>query len=224
MLESYEDLKAITHGKVVVVTASSHKTLSKPFLRIQENYEGRKFKGTFVSMNRFKQWYKARRKDTSFTYYDDWVGFNFPGKAVTEFLELYKGTENEAEKALLALLDLSKVGSQYIIGIMEGDSGTLIHEMAHALFSLDSGYKTEVTQYLNEIQYLDELTAIFSKTDYHNSVWLDEMQAYLVGGIGDLEVKGKPISDIQRFDVIVADVKKIFNLHVKKYPEIVALI
>lgn len=223
-MEEYEDLQVVSHGKVVVVTATTHKSLSKPFLRIQENYEGRKYKGTFVSMNRFKSWYKQRRKDNRFTYYDDWLGFNFPGQAVLDFLHLYAGKENEAEKALLSQLDLEKIGSQYVIGILAGDSGTLLHEMAHALFTLDSGYRTQVTDYLQKMKYLDELNIVFSKTDYHSSVWLDEMQAYLIAGIGDLELHGKPLDDLDRFDEIVKNIKDIFDSHVKKYPEIVALI
>jgi hypothetical protein len=227
-LQTFQDaLRVSSHGKVVVITADSHKHLSKPFLRIQENYEGRKYKGTYVSMAQFKKWYKARRQDSSFTYYDDWLGFNFPGSAVLEFMHLYRGKENDAEKALMSKLDMKQVSQQYIIGTLAGDVGTLLHEMAHALFYLDASYKSEILAYLNKMDHLDQyidLKSIFGKSDYHSSVWLDEMQAYLIAGIGDLEVHGKPVTDIQKFDEMVRNLKHIFDTHVTKYPEIVALI
>jgi hypothetical protein len=225
-VRQYQDaLSVATHGKIVVVTAPDGKSLSKPFLRIQETYEGRKYKGIQVSMNRFKKWYKSRHQDTAFTYYKDWLGFNFPGQAVVNFLNIYKANTNDAEKVLIAKLDFSKLEQQYVIGILQGDSETLLHEMCHALFYLDSDYRAQVLNYLNKMQYLDELKEIFSKTDYHNSVWLDEIHAHLISGIADIEVKGKrAVTDIEKFDQIVADLKKIFNEHVQKYPEIVALI
>ena len=219
-----EKLRAVTHGKVVVVTAPDGKTLSKPFLRIQENYEGRKYKGKFVSMSRFKKWYKHHHRSTGFTYYEDWLGFNFPGKAVLEFLDLYGGHENDAEKALISKFDLGKLPGQYVIGILEGDHGTLLHEMAHALFYLDSEYQEAAVSYLQKMEHLKELEDAFAKSDYHNSVWLDEMQAYLIANIGDLDVRGKPLDDLKRFDQIVMDLKSLFAQHVSKYPEVKALI
>lgn len=215
-------LKVKPEGRIVLIQAGNAKDLSKPVLRIQENYEGRKYKSKSVSMRQFKKWYKARRKDTQFTYYEDWLGFNFPGQAVLDFLELYKDKMNEAEKEFISKLDLTKIASQYVIAVLEGDSDTLLHEMAHALFYLDSGYKAKVTEYLNKMQYIGELSSIFSKTDYHSSVWIDEMQAYLIAGIGELEVKGKPAyDDVSKFDQIVKDLKALFDSYAQNYPEVV---
>jgi len=172
-----EDLDVKPQGRIVLIQAPDAKSLSKPVLRIQENYEGRKYKSKSVSMRQFKKWYKARRKDTQFTYYEDWLGFNFPGQAVLDFIELFKNKLNEAEKELIYSLDLNTNGNKYVIAVLQGDSETLLHEMAHALFYLDSSYKSKVTEYLGKIQYIGELASIFSKTDYHSSVWIDEMQA-----------------------------------------------
>ena len=74
--------------------------LTSTFLRVQEHYESPQFHGRIFTLEQYMDWYVARYG--SFSYYQDWSGFNVPS---TAFQPFYDGkfdplTEKEKNKDL----------------------------------------------------------------------------------------------------------------------------
>jgi hypothetical protein len=59
---------------------------------------------------------------------------------------------------------------------------TLKHETCHALYYLDSQFKTEADKLLDTIPkaQMNQLNNLMKSLDYHETVWKDEIQAYLI--------------------------------------------
>src|ERR1035437_10032699 len=120
--------------------------LTSTFLRFQEFYESPEFQGKIFTLKEYKKWYtKVKGK---FSYYTDWGGFNIPSKVLKLF---YLGKFDPQSKSEKQLLDLFKddKGKFYIIGTYRRNDrkwkdSMIMHETAHALFSLDIKYRTQV--------------------------------------------------------------------------------
>src|SRR5438105_13952294 len=101
--------------------------LASTFLRIQEHYESPYFSGKIFSLEQYMDWYAARTG--SFTYYEDWSGFNVPSNALRPFYDGKFDPLLEKEKRLLGLFKRLK-GRFYIIGISDTEArATLTHEL-----------------------------------------------------------------------------------------------
>lgn len=64
---------------------------------------------------------------------------------------------------------------------LETLSSALAHELAHALYYVDAGYRNSMNQLTAPI--LHRMEVVFYLNGYHPSVIQDEAQAYLVDGI-----------------------------------------
>jgi hypothetical protein len=175
--------------------------LAATFLRVQEHYESPKFHGRVFSLEQYMDWYAADRGN--FTYYQDWSGFNVPSTAFAPFYAGKFDPLSEKEKQLLALFRGLRERF-YVIGIYE--SGSLTHELAHALYFTDDAYREAVQAAMRGYD-----TSAFARqivdAGYAKHVVVDEMQAYIVAPSGEL---GK---DLRRLEPLRAKLRALFKRH-----------
>lgn len=159
------------------VTSRNRKLLSLAFMRMQEYYESPKFRGKLFSINEYKTWYIA--KYGSFSYVDDWHGFNVPSEAV--FTVLRHFADHTTEETLLfdalkryRVLDIERF---YLIATSGSVWETLHHEVCHALYYLIPSYRIAAKSVLQKYK-LKSLRAYLRDQGYDDSVIDDEIQAY----------------------------------------------
>jgi len=173
---------------VFLLIFESQYELAATFLRFQEYYESPKFKGKAFSLEEYMDWYA--KENGNFTYYQDWSGFNVPSSALTPFHAGRFKPLSKKEQKLLKLFPKSRQRF-YLIGLQASDgvptSETFQHELAHALFFIDPKYKRTVLELL-EKQNTTRTERELIAAGYHPSVALDEIQAYLIAGIDDIDV------------------------------------
>ena len=152
------------------------------FLRFQEHYESPRFKGSVFTWAQYVAWYKSARG--SFSYPWDWAGYNFPGRTLTPFRAGAFDPLTRREKALLeALADVGD--DDYVIGTQGGDLGSLEHELAHAFWHIDAGYRRAVSAVLEGGDYARQAAFLAEGDGYDPSVFTDEIQACAVDGSGE---------------------------------------
>lgn len=161
--------------KIIRVKAESTNDLAKYFLRFQEHYESPYWRGKIFTLGQYRQWYAEATG--AFTYYEDWTGFNIPSFVLAPFRQGLFDPLTVKEKELLNLFKYRN-DDFYIIGSQDADS--LNHELAHGFFYTDAEYKKNVLKILN--RYFAELQVVrdfLLKKQYHESVILDEVHAYV---------------------------------------------
>jgi len=154
--------------------------LALAFLRMQEHYESPRFRGKVFTHQEYRRWYTEERG--SFSYVNDWSGFNVPSLAVRkvcyEFLN-----HSRQEKALFRELCETEVFRHqrfYLIGTCGTHPETLRHEICHGLYFTSRHYKDTARSVIKRYS-LDELRRQLSTMGYHQSVHDDEAQAYAMG-------------------------------------------
>lgn len=180
-------------SKVICISHKSIEELSKMFLRISEFYESMnpEYLNAIVTREQVANYYKSHGFDID----RDWAGFNIPGDKVVEFFKLYFDSSielNEQEKELYCIIrDRGLLTDDfYLIGYWDGakpEDKATDHELAHALYYLDAGYK-ESCQFIIADLYRDYPYSInlFVETlydmGYSSHVIDDEIQAYMSTG------------------------------------------
>jgi len=184
----------------------SQEKLASTFLRFQEHFESPSFKGKIFSLDDFKYWYTKNspngKKTDQFTYYSDWSGFNIPSETLIPFQDGLFDPLSLEEIEFLELFK-SKKHPFYIIGTYGDEKKSLKHELAHALFYTNEEYRNSVLAVIHEIP--DEFKELFvkaleSSAAYHYSVYLDELQAYLVSGLEKLKESDLDLFPFLRFE------------------------
>lgn len=119
-------------------------------------------------------------------YFSFWSGFNFPGSSYLRFLQDFEGDLSAREDAFRRCV-LSATGGRgnfYVIGTLEGAEATIKHELLHALYCVDSGYRQSADALLADLD--GRTKAAFSlrleQLGYGPNVLNDEIQAYLGSG------------------------------------------
>lgn len=168
---------------VLLVFSDSH-TMGMTFVRFQEHYESPKFKGEIFTLDEFKAWYSETYGYGSFTYCDDWGGFNIPSHILKPFYAGDFDPLSELEKSLLNTFKDRQNERLYIIA--SPDNGrwqrrTIEHETAHGLFYIDSSYKEEALCILNKYNTTATEKYLLKK-GYCDDTLQDEVHAYGVHG------------------------------------------
>lgn len=163
--------------------------LSNLFMRHQEYYESdiESIRGKEFTMEQFVEAYKTRMANDNFTYYLDWGGFNVPGNILNESITIAKDI-NFYDKVMEVINKKIKefsTGNFYLIGMSPDSTQTLRHEVAHALWFLNSDYKQKQ---LRNIQIVptdikEKATSILLDMGYCGPVIDDEIQAYFSTGL-----------------------------------------
>ncbi|MBX4191895.1 hypothetical protein KW798_00180 [Candidatus Parcubacteria bacterium] len=156
--------------------------MASALMRFQEFYESPNFKGKYFTREEFNTWYTEAHKGSH--YVQDWgaYGFNFPSAVLKDF---YAGHFDPLTQDEQDILDyFAQVSSDfYVIATSPASSNEMIgHEIAHALYFLNSDYKKEVEEILSQVdtEPLEHfLTTHPEYASYHPDVLDDEVHAYL---------------------------------------------
>jgi hypothetical protein len=182
--------KVRLRSRVFLVTFDSQYKLASTFLRFQEFYESRYFRGKAFSLEEYMDWYAD--KHGNFTYYQDWDGFNIPSEALGPF---YAGRFDPLSQKEKNLLDLfrSESGKFYVIGLVSSNGvfkTDLKHELAHALFAVDASYRKAVLAALAR-HGTKALESWLFELGYSRAVLRDEVHAWVLSQFPDIPAKLK---------------------------------
>ncbi|OGY60376.1 MAG: hypothetical protein A3B23_01675 [Candidatus Colwellbacteria bacterium RIFCSPLOWO2_01_FULL_48_10] len=196
---------------VIHLDFPTQELMAMTFLRFQEYYESPEFRGRVFTREEFERWYIEKRG--SFSYAQDWPGFNIPSEILRPFYDGRFDPLSAEEKEFLQLFRGRKEPF-YIIGTSKGNpSEYMDHELAHALFSTNKGYKSDVMEIISLIPRAD-LKEFWDMINigYHESVMVDEVQAHFVANFDELVREG--LSE-EKFGVTQKNILGIYNRHLK---------
>ena len=111
----------------------------------------------------------------------EYLAHNFPMNIAQDFFRKAKSELSLSEIKLKAKLKDSQ--AKYVIVISTESSHDLDHEMLHAKYYLDSDYRKKIIKIWNKgssLHLLNHIERLFSHYGYHESVHIDEFQAYLL--------------------------------------------
>ena len=168
--------------KIYALEGEGKEEVGYYMIRIQENYESPMFRNRVFTMKDFIPWYmKSRGKDT-FTYFDDWSGFNVPGHIVKRFMNgKFDPLRPEEQWLIDELKKLNIKGRFYLLGYSEEDARVKQHEIAHGLFYTNRKYKREVLKALESFDTQNgPLPNHLRKQGYCEQVLVDEFHAWVL--------------------------------------------
>lgn len=184
-------VKKICKGVYHFIFPTTHE-LARTMLRFQEHYESPKFKDKIFTLKEFKDWYGASTIKPSnkpgFTYYSDWVGFNFPDYIVKSIEENFSNL-TEREKLILHYCHFIRDKKFYIVATSSDDNNSVLdHEMAHALYYVNNNYKNKVNALLKDApKEIDLVHKFLHETGYSQDVFNDEIHAWLCHDVQKLK-------------------------------------
>lgn len=173
--------------------------VTSTFLRMQEFYESpyKNIRGKYFTLEEYMDTYAADKG--SFTYFEDWIGFNVPGNVVIDFYKTFSNDlllqkEQDMKRILISLQKEGKLLDDkfYLIGTYGTDDvSTMNHELAHGFYYLNTEYQEHVLSILQQVPE-DKMSAMIDwlkKAGYAEPMFLDEINAYLstshMGELGD---------------------------------------
>ena len=168
------------------------------FCRYQEYYESpyKKFRGKRFTWMEYMRHYKSTWKKRTFTYPDDWAGYNIPSNVMQRANHIFC-KETEYDEIMNDIYFYCAIDSQnknngtrhdwYLIGANSKDKGTTNHEIAHGLYFTNKEYKNNVTYLIKNIKlsHYIKLKKILMKMGYvgDKKIIDDEIQAFMSTGL-----------------------------------------
>lgn len=201
--------------KVYAVKVDDQYQRAMLFLRYQEFYESpyKQFHGRNFNIFEYMDFYMRDRGANCFTYPKDWSGYNIPSDVLLKcFINVedpnpYDEAMSGIVGAIIKDLDSrnhnpTKRDKFYLIGVDKIEGGVMDHEIAHALFFVDPVYKKEAKKLVEKMlkKKSDGMKKILEKLGYRESVFTDEIQAFMATGLWD-EMK-EIITDKDRTEFI----------------------
>ncbi len=166
--------------------------LAMTFVRYQEFYESPKFRGEYFKIMDYIEWYSKNVGNGSFTYPNDYDGFNIPSVVIDKVLFKLHSFEydirtNHDEMMMDIRKNLAEHSPYYLIGTSKEkeSKSTINHEIAHGLFYTNSSYQEESLKLTNNLPDLvkTSLYKCMRALEYHPSVWDDEINSYMATGL-----------------------------------------
>lgn len=178
--------------RIFLFEFSNHYDMCMHFMRYQEFYESPspKFRDKPFLILHFMKWYTHKYGGGSFTYPNDWNGFNIPGDVIKSVHALGITDKNEYDYEMwMAWKECKSRASDqdfYIIGVVRGNKA-LSHEIAHGLFYLNPEYKKEMKKLVKGLDPAIRKTINdgLKKLGYTPKVYVDETQAYMSTGLSE---------------------------------------
>lgn len=178
---------------IYLIEIDGNDDLAYTFLRVQEFYESvnSNFRKHEFTIEQYKEWYCANSDDGTFSYSEDWAGFNVPSCIINECYD--KNTERTDYDifflSICAQIELlakqNGYNDYYLCGVRKGDTTAIEHEIAHGLFATNNEYKEIMSRAIADIDSTIT-TALFkdlTELGYASDVLIDEAQAYLSTGL-----------------------------------------
>lgn len=159
------------------------------FLRYQEYYEcpSPKFRGKIFTIFDYMEWYTKKYGHGAFSYPRDWGGFNLPGSIPIDIMgKIPDINKYDKEISLVVTKCFQKYPDKrfYLIGAV-GKGGAMNHEIAHGFFYTQPEYKKEMVRLVKALpkEFRQNMNKWLKNIGYTNSVFVDEIQAYLSTGM-----------------------------------------
>jgi hypothetical protein len=168
------------------------------FCRYQEFYESpyKKFRGKRFTWMEYMRHYKLAWKKRTFTYPDDWSGYNIPSNVMDKANNIfYKDTEYDVimnDIYFYCAIDSQNKNNGtkcnwYLIGASSKDKGTTNHEIAHGLYFTNEDYKKNATKLIKNIKptHYEKLKKKLIMMGYVDDKKIidDEIQAFMSTGL-----------------------------------------
>jgi len=115
--------------------------------------------------------------------------FNLPIASVIEAFKVLTASSSEEIFIHNLCLYLRNYGVEYLISTYgDGTDNERAHEVAHALYFVDSYYREQMNQLFDELPLpiRDALVNYLKNENYNESVYKDEAQAYMATGLDDM--------------------------------------
>ena len=158
--------------------------LTMTFCRVQEFYESpfNQIRGKKFKLVDYMRLYS--KKNGSFTYSIDWMGFNIPGPIIAKLYNLgiddytcYDKIIEDIHKKINK--EVKTRDNYYLIGANDNKT-TVQHELCHGLYFINKQYKKDVDKILKKIipSLRKKVELALSNLGYCKAVMNDEIQAY----------------------------------------------
>jgi hypothetical protein len=184
--------------RIYCVTVDDDYDRAMLFCRYQEFYESpyKKFRGKPFTWMEYMRHYKLAWKKRTFTYPDDWAGYNIPSNVMQRANHIFC-KETEYDEIMNDIYFYCAIDSQnknngtrcdwYLIGASSKDLKTMDHEIAHGLYFTNKDYKKKVNKLIGDIKptHYDKLKKKLIKMGYvnDNKIIDDEIQAFMSTGL-----------------------------------------
>lgn len=209
--EDYQ-IEKVENINIFNINFSDNYNMGMTFLRYQEFYESPQFANKSFTILEFMDWYSKKFGKGSFTYCNDWGGFNIPSNKIFECMENipdmnhYDLEMKEIVFFIKNFLIKNKLNEKfYLLGSCNNEQ-TLKHEIAHGLYYLNDDYKNQMDSLKATIDkdIITQFSMNLLDYGYTENVIDDEIQAYFSTGISKIfKLKGLT--------------KKVLNNYVKIY-------
>lgn len=137
-------------------------------------------------MDEYMDWYVFNSPSKTFTYFEDWAGFNVPGNAVIDFFNTFTNVEHQLRRKEIEILShvidrITNDDSDFcIIGTYAGNSNSLEHELRHAYYYMHPEYRAACDEIYNAMppSLIAQVRQHLLEWGYVDDVIPDEIQAY----------------------------------------------
>lgn len=181
--------------RVYHIKHSSSRELCMMFLRYSEFYESINDslrEKSFFLVEQMGIYTREMNKNSSWTYTDDWGGFNIPVNVIKNVHDKGIPDHNFYDDLMKGIYGFIKVDSlgkdAYLIGTAskskKSNSAYLKHELTHAMFYIDVEYRTLVLNEINDlnVKTIQKLVNCMKDQGYPKKVAFDEINAYITTG------------------------------------------
>ncbi len=190
--------------------------LGQLFLRAQEFFESPNpgFVGSQFTVAEYVKWYSENvSEEKTFSYFDDFQGYNVPGEVVDKFLETPILDMNPHDLLFARIAQAVKVaqnGPYYIVGARLSKAALYEHELAHGMWALRPEYHKEAAALVAAlpIKVREEMEQALAKEGYSEAVMEDELHAYLATGL---------LTSLEDYEHLREPFMRLFYKHRRKF-------
>lgn len=168
------------HPKIILLTFKDAVYMCRTLVRFQEYAESPYFYKKIFTRASYRRWFRRYHNDPTARYEDTVAGFNIPSWSFNAFYADKFNPLHSSEKAILDAL--RKYEGRYYVIAVDGRDGNnnLRHELAHAVYYIDSDYRNQVNAILRELPKLKEARRhLILYENYHQLRTTDEVNSYL---------------------------------------------
>ena len=160
---------------LISTTKADKRRLGDFLLRFQEHFESPEFAGKIFTLGQYREWYTKKRG--TFSYSEDWVGFNFPSSVLKPFVD---GLFDPLTKDETKIVDFfrNKEGDFYVIGA--NDPSAMDHEICHGMYFVNGEYRDAMLKAMEPFLQRDDVSRFLEEIRKHYAEVnvMDELHAY----------------------------------------------
>lgn len=179
----YSIKEIVSNVFAVIIPDNYHRPML--FCRTQEYYESpnEKFRGQSFSIFEYMDWY-SRQNGGSFTYAQDWSGFNIPYEVARDCNQVSPKEspyDNYMGDILRSISDMMHPKPAYILGVANITDDTFQHEVCHGLYHTNKEYREAMDEITKSIlpSHWEKFKDNLIDMGYTMEVVNDEIQAYM---------------------------------------------